>query len=112
MTLEVTQTIGLRKHQRGARDAHGNTVESWANPIPIGVYSVAPASSTEPFEAGREAVITGLTILAPPNTDVSRLDVLVVNGEEWAVEGDIANWGQGAFGWNPGLSINLKRVGG
>lgn len=108
----ATHTIGVRHHEAGATDAHGNQVDSWSDPIPLEVYSIAPATSAEPFEPGREAVITGLTVLAPNDavTLIGPRDRVVVNGEEYTVEGDIADWGQGPFGWSPGISFNLERV--
>lgn len=112
MSLEVTQTIKVKRHQEGSSDAHGNPVESWASPISVGVYSIAPASSTEPSEAGREAVVTGLTVLAPADTVIDRLDRVEVNGEEFTIEGDVGNWNQGPFGFLPGISFSLKRVDG
>lgn len=110
MDLALTQTIGVKKYAEGATDAHGNNVGGWSQPIYVGVYSIAPTASNEPYEAGREAVITGLTVLAPSGTKVSRLDRVIVAGEEYTVEGEIANWDMGPFGFTPGISFNLKRV--
>lgn len=103
-------TIGIKRHQTGATDAHGNKVESWAAPIYVGVYSIAPAMSNEPFEAGRELVITGLTVLAPATVEIDRRDIVVIDGEDYTVEGEAGNWNQGPFGFEPGISVSLRRV--
>lgn len=110
MNLTTPFTIGVKRYQTGAKDAHGNTLDTWADPISVGVYSIAPATSDEPYENGRESIVTGLTVLAPAGTEIDARDLVVIDNEDYTVEGDIANWNQGPFGWSPGVQINLKRV--
>lgn len=110
MTLVAYYEIGLRKWQEGVEDAHGNRTDGYADPVNYKVYSIAPGTSNEPFESGRSHVITGLTVLAPAGIPVESNDLVIVDDEEYTVEGEIANWNRGPFQWQPGIQINLRRV--
>lgn len=112
MNLPTPYEVGIKRHVAGAKDAHGNKSESWLDPEFVRVYSIAPTSSQEPPEAGRGAVITNITVLAPPTVTVDRLDRIVIGEDEYTVEGEVGNWNQGPFGFTPGISITLKRVSG
>jgi hypothetical protein len=106
--------IGLKKYQAGATDRYNKPTDSWLDPVDLHVYNVSPLSSTEPFEVGRNAVITGLQVLAPVGTEIDRKDRVVWNGEEYAVDGEVADWSVSPFNtgllWDAGIEITLKRV--
>lgn len=104
-------TVGVRAYVEGATDAHGNPIDSWAAPVDIDVYAVAPRTSSEPDPA-RSEVVVGLQVMAPPGTTVDHRSRVVVDGVEYEVEGDVADWTRGPFGFAPGVLINLKRTGG
>lgn len=110
----MTFVIGLKRYQAGAVDRYNNPTDSWLSAVNITVYSIAPTSSVEPFEAGRNAVITGLQVLAPIGTVVGRKDRVVVDGEDYTVEGEIADWSKSPFNTGvltaAGIEIHLKRV--
>lgn len=102
-------TVGLRVYTPSAKDKYGDAVESWSAPIDLAVYSVAPRSSDEP-EEGRNAVVSGVSLHAPPGTPVGPLDRVVIDGVEYEVEGEIADWTRGPFGFASGVVIDLKRT--
>lgn len=108
--MQAQHVISVMRYVSGETDAHGNEVEAWSQPISVKVYSIAPTTTAEPFQAGREAVVTGLQVLAPKGTEIGPYDRVLVNGDEYTVEGDIADWSFGPFGWEPGISIQLERV--
>lgn len=110
MSLPTLYSIGVKRLVKGQTDAHGNVTESFSDPVSVPVYSIAPTTSDEPYEAGREAVVTGLSVLAPIDTNITAYDRVVWDGEEYTVEGDIADWSKGPFGWDAGIAIQLKRV--
>lgn len=112
MDLVTAYEIGVKRYQEGAEDAHGNSVDSWSAPIKVSVYSVAPTTSDEPFQAGRDSVITGLTVLAPTGTQIGPYDRVIWLGEEYSVKGDIGDWNHGPFGWEPGIEFHLEKVSG
>jgi len=110
MNLKAKHKLGIKRYLEGATDAHGNPVEGWGPVEYVDVYAIAPTSSTEPFSSGREAVITGLTVLAPPGLELSAKDRAVIGDEEYTIEGNLADWNTGPFSFKPGVSINLKKV--
>lgn len=112
MTLTAKHTLGIKRYLEGAEDAHGNPVEGWEPAEYVKVFAVAPTSSQEPSESGRDAVITGLTVLAPVDVVIDAKDRVLWNGIEYTVEGDVADWTTGPFNFKPGIQFNLKRVDG
>lgn len=110
--MRAVYTVGLRRHSSDATDSHGNAIDAWADPIGYPVYAIAPTTSNEP-DPSRTAVVTGYTLLAPPDGEpVTPLDRFVLDGVEWEVVGEIADWTRGPFGFRPGVSINLTRAAG
>lgn len=110
MTLRAKYKLGIKRYLEGAEDAHGNPVEGWGDVELVDVYAIAPTSSTEPSEAGRGAIIDGLTVLAPDDYDIDARDRAVYRGSEYSIEGNLADWNTGAFSFKPGYQFNLKKV--
>lgn len=111
-SLDTPFSIGVKRYVEGVEDAHGNVNESWTEPENVLVYSIAPASLTESSDGTRDAVISGLTVLAPPTVTVDAKDVVVIDGDEYEVAGDMGDWNRGPFGFTPGNTINLRKVSG
>jgi hypothetical protein len=104
----LAQTIGHAVYQAGAEDPHGNPEDSWADPVAVKVYGYGPrTASTEP---GGTQVIVGLTVYAPKSLQVSPRDQFVVDGLRYDVDGELGDWTNGPFGFEPGIEFNLKRV--
>lgn len=110
----MTYVIGLKRYQAGAVDRYNKPTDSWLAAVDIEVYAIAPKSSDEPFEVGRDAVVTGLQVLAPAGTVIGRKDRIVFEGEEYTVEGEIADWTYSPYHTglleDAGIEVNLKRV--
>jgi hypothetical protein len=110
----LAQTIGHKVHQAGAKDAHGNPVDSWAAPVDVQVYGYGPRTdvrgSTGSGEPAGTQVLVGLQLLAPKGTVISPQDRIVIDGNEYEVDGEIGDWNNGPFGFEPGVVINLKRA--
>lgn len=106
--MRPVYTLGLRRWMPGLEDAHGNPVESWADPVDWKVFAVAPTASMEPL-ADRMAVATGISVLAPPDPLPGPHDVVIYDGEEWQVVGEVANYTTGPFTYKPGVVVNLER---
>ncbi|TKT03442.1 hypothetical protein [Streptomyces lasalocidi] len=112
MTLKAKWSIGIKRYQTGAEDAHGNPVESWGPTELVDVYAIAPTSSTEPSVPGREAVIDGLAVLSPKDYGITAQDRAVIGDDEYTIEGSLANWNLGPFEFKPGFQFILKKVNG
>ena len=93
-------------------DRYGNLVPDWDNPdrLDIPDCGVAPRTSDEETEQGRQGVIVGITVYAPPGTDILPSDRMEVRGEVWEVVGEVADWRSPYTGWHPGIVVNLRRV--
>lgn len=53
---------------------------------------VAPRSSNELSEPGRQGVMVGLSVFAPAGTDVAATDQIEYDGDVYDIDGDIAAW--------------------
>lgn len=109
MAFPTAQTIGHAIYTPGTVDAHGNPTDTWASPVNVGVYGYGPRSDSNSAEPGGTQVITGLTVLAPMFA-VDPRDRFVVAGKTYEVVGEVGEWDSGPFGYEPGMTVNLKRV--
>lgn len=115
--MEARWTIGVCAREVGAKDSHGNPVESWADAVATPVYGWGPRSadgSAEPYKPNRDVVIIGMSVYGPPSlaqavTPLDRFEV-PLGGDVYEVDGEIGDWNNGPFDWQPGCSIALKRV--
>lgn len=112
MRLKAKYKLGIKRYEEGAEDPYGVPTESWGPVELVDVYAIAPASSTEPFSPGREAVIDALTVLAPDDYGIQARDRAVYQGDEYSIEGNVADWNTGPFGFTPGFQFSLKKVDG
>ncbi|MFB7647130.1 hypothetical protein ACFC0S_16760 [Streptomyces sp. NPDC056084] len=48
-------------------------------------------------QQGRDTVITGWNVYAPPGTDIRTTDRLRIRGGLWEVTGETADWGRSPF---------------
>lgn len=103
------QTISVRAYSPGTVDVHGNPAPAYAAAVPVPVYAIAPRTSEEP-DPDRGAVVVGLAVLAPVGTVVGPHDLVDIDGYEFEVDGEDADWTKGPFGWEPGVAFNLKRT--
>ena len=91
-------------------------VDRYNNPVPgadvrtdVLHCAVAPATSTEPLEVGRAAVITGQAVYMPPGVDVRPSDRVEIRGVAWQVDGDPAVWVDPFNGRAKGVVVLVKR---
>lgn len=108
--MKAAIAVQVKRYDPGTKDAHGN-VGGHADPEDVYVYAVAPSSSTEPAP-DRDAVVTVLTIYAPPSVVLDPRDLVVVNGEDYDVVGDTADFNRGPFAFAPGNTFALQKASG
>lgn len=105
-------TLGVRRLIVGSEDSHGNAVKSYAPATDWVVRGYAPAANTEGTDPARDTSQILWTIYADATTDIpGELDLVVLGGVEYAVEGRPADWTHGPW-FNPvaGVVVELKRV--
>lgn len=104
------ETVTVLRRVDGDPDRYGNPTHTWAAGVDVAGCAVAPRSSDEPAETGRQAVITGLTVYMPPDTEVGPNDRLIVRGVTYEVEGEPGDWRHPFSGWRPGVEVAVSRV--
>lgn len=93
--------ILLRAGASASRDAVGIPVPGPVSEIPIHQCVVAPREELPapggPEQQGRDTVIRGWTVYAPPGTSVLTTDRVRIRGEVCEITGNPASWGQSPF---------------
>lgn len=100
-------------------DPLGNKTETTVT-YEWGPCAVAPRYATESTDPNAPALIVGKTVYGPPldvdpaDLSIKAADRLVIDGEDWQVDGEPGNYtgsGRNPFtGWEPGLEVPVKRV--
>ncbi|MDP1793724.1 MAG: hypothetical protein Q8K63_06255 [Acidimicrobiales bacterium] len=96
----------------GPPDRYKNPTLDWANAARLEIpgCAVAPRLADEVRDNGRQAVIKGLTIYAPPKADVVATDRVECRGDTYDVDGDVAVWRSPFTGVEKGVEISLRLV--
>ena len=108
----ISETVQRRAFQAGAEDAYGNPVESWADPVDVGIYAFNPGTTSEPFLPGHDRVITLPAIYAPPGTVFATRDKVTARGVLYDVEGVVLDYRNPFDSSMDGVQVNLKAVAG
>jgi len=99
-----TETVTILRPSAPGTDPYGDPLPSTTTRIDVPDCLVAPRTSTEPTERGREGIVIGWQIIAPAGTDARYTDGIEIRGVTCKVEGEIADWGP------PGVVINATRA--
>ncbi len=92
-------------------DRYGNEIPGpWVAAGSIDGCAVAPRSTSELSDGGRQGVIVGLTLFMPPGADIGPHDRVEVDGRMFEVEGDVGRWQSPLTGWAPGDQVALRKV--
>lgn len=73
---------------------------------------VAPRTSEDIDDRGRQGVIVGLTLYAPYGTDLLHTDRVEVDGVVYEADGDLGSWKSPLTSWEAGIEIALRRAAG
>lgn len=73
---------------------------------------VAPRTSVDVVERGRQGVVVGLTLYAPFGTDLVHTDRVKVDGVLYDLDGEPGPWKSPFNGWEAGVEVALKRAAG
>lgn len=101
----VTVTI-VRMGPSPGRDERGQPIPGPVEEIPVPGCVVTPRSQTPPVggpkQQGRDTVIVGITVYAPPGTGIRTTDRVKVEGRRYEgalfeVTGEPGDWGHSPF---------------
>lgn len=108
----MTFTLQVKRRQAGSKDSHGNKAVTYAAPADWVVRGYAPGANVEGTDLHRDLSVVLWTVYADATDDVpGELDLVVLNGVDYAVEGRPADWTHGPW-HNPvaGVVVELKRA--
>jgi hypothetical protein len=90
----------------------GATIDDWSDPDEedIADCSVAPRDADEDNATGRQTVIAGFNIYAPPGTEILPTDRLLVRGQVHEVHGEPGVWTSPWTDVTSGVEIRTRRV--
>lgn len=106
--MRATKRISVKRYEAGATDDHGNEVESWTEPEQITVYGWGPAYGS--VETGNSRVVVGIDVFMPNSLSITALDRVLIGSDEYHVDGELADYSHGPFGFKAGVVMRLKRV--
>lgn len=109
MFIQARRVVTVHRHSAGETDAHGNPVDSWV-PDQARVYGWEVPRTAEPLRAGHDRVVVDLSMFVPPGFEVSAHDRVEINGLTYEVVGEFEDAGNGPFGFDPGGTVQLRRV--
>ena len=110
MLIQPRKTVDILRWTTGGRDAHNNPIEFWSEPEDIKVYGWEVPRTAEPLRAGHDRVIVDLSLFVPPGTEIDAHDKVVLQDREYEVVGEVEDAGNGPFGFDPGATVQLRRV--
>lgn len=100
--------FGIRRRTLAGTDRNGDPIETWSDPEPAVAFSIGPRYA---YEVGAgDTAITGLILGLPHSYGLRPHDRVVIDDDEWAVDGELVNANRGPFGYRPGWVANLRRT--
>lgn len=107
-------TVTIVRKSPGGTDTYGDPIAGTVTRIDIPLCGVAPRTSTEPTERGRQGVIVGKSVYLPDNASTIPLftDQLEIAGVLYDIEGEPGDWTNPLTGWHPGTEIAIRRAAG
>lgn len=86
------ETVVVIRASNPGKDAKGDPLPSTDTRTDVPGCVVAPGSSEEPVERGRDSVLTSWTVYAPRGTDVRATDDIEIRGVRCRIVGDPDVW--------------------
>lgn len=91
-------TLQWRRLIEGAKDAHGNPVDAWDDPIDWPVHGYAPGANELQPGGNRDLSMVKLSVYAPATEPFPReRDKVIVDGAEYMVHGRPEDWSHGPW---------------
>lgn len=108
----ISEIVQHRKYNGTTTDSRGNEVESWADPVDLGIYAFNPGGTSEPFTPGHDRVVSTPSMYVPLGTVVGAHDKVTVRGKAYEVDGEVLDFRNPYGSLMDGLVIELKAVDG
>lgn len=109
--MNTPWVVGVKRLVSNGEDAHGNPTRTYADPVMLPCYFVAPGAVSEPGDSNRDLSVVEFTVGAPAHRNMpTEYDRVLIDGAEYDVNGRPANHNRGPFGYEPGFTFELKAV--
>lgn len=108
MPFAYGQTVTIRRRTVSGTDEYGNNVYSSVTED-IGLCVVQPAASGEQLQFA-DQLSTGITVFFPENTDVAYIDAVIVDGNEYEVQGSPNEWVSPFSGRTAPVQVQATKV--
>lgn len=105
-------TVYRLPYLAGTADRYSNATDSWGAEQPVAGCAFDPGGSQEPFQSGRDAVVSSPRIFDPNLTAWSPYDRVRVGDRTYSVQGDPSLWQNPFTGWAPAVEVRLEAVDG
>lgn len=104
--------LGVRRYAGASKDAHGNATTTYGDPFDWEVHGLAPGAMGEPGVLNRDASEVEWTVFAAKSSKVpTERDLVVVDGQDFAVEGRPKDWTRGPWQHpTAGVVVELRRL--
>lgn len=90
MPFTYGQTVTVERRTVSGTDSYGNNVYSFVKED-VDLCVVQPSASSEQLQFA-DQLTTGITVFFPPNTDLSYIDAIIVDGDVYEVQGTPNEW--------------------
>jgi len=108
----VSETVQHEVFNGAVKNSRNNTIDSWAEPVPLGIYALNPGGSSEPVLPGYDRVVSTPTMYVPSTAVVGARDRVLARGVTYEVDGDALDFRNPYDSSMNGLAIALKVVSG
>ena len=107
----ISETVQHEAFVSGGVDPKGNEVESWADPVPLGIYAHNPSASSEILIDGHMHRVESAPMIYVASTAVvGNRDRITARGKRFYVDGDPADFRNPYDSSMNGIAIKLKAV--
>lgn len=106
MTFPTPYTVEHLPVGSTSEDDDGNTVEGFGTPTSLPAYAIAP--HVDEYRKGETYVDTWDVDVLMPKAAINVQDRIVFDGVTYDVV-NVADWTYGFHGWQPGISVGLKK---
>lgn len=100
------------RHAPGGMDRYGDATSGEVDRLLIEGAAVAPRSTDDNNDRGRQGVIVGLSLYTPYGADLIYTDQVEVDGAVYDIEGEPGKWKNPLTSWEAGIEVALKRAAG
>lgn len=106
------KVVTLLRDSTPGVDSYGDPTPGTTERIDVPGCGVAPRYSTEPTVRGRQGVIVGLSVYAPPGADIRFTDGAEIDGVVYVIDGQPGAWVSPYTGTDFGFEVAIRRAAG